>query len=206
MRRDPLVLGLAAFRQGDHAAAWALYEESLRIFQELGDRFTISTVLAGLAGLAVAQAQPERALRLAGAATALGETLGAPLLPGFPTMFERAVELARRVVSAAAGEATWEAGRAMAQEQAIAYALTAEAELVDTEQDEAQGVGYPGGLTAREVEVLRLLAAGRSNREIADQLVVSVPTVGRHISNIYGKIGAHSRAEATAYALGHGLV
>lgn len=65
---------------------------------------------------------------------------------------------------------------------------------------------YSDGLTEREVEVLRLLAAGRSNLEIAAALVLSPHTVGRHIANIYAKIDAHGRAEATAYALRHGLL
>jgi ATP/maltotriose-dependent transcriptional regulator MalT len=66
--------------------------------------------------------------------------------------------------------------------------------------------GYPNGLTAREVEVLRLVAAGLSNREIAEELVLSVRTVERHITNLYGKIDARGKADATAYALEHGLV
>ncbi|HEU5101786.1 MAG TPA: AAA family ATPase, partial [Roseiflexaceae bacterium] len=64
---------------------------------------------------------------------------------------------------------------------------------------------YPAGLTAREAEVLRLVAAGLTNKEIAAQLVLSVPTVERHIANIYGKIGASRRYEAVAFALRHGL-
>lgn len=64
---------------------------------------------------------------------------------------------------------------------------------------------YPNGLTAREAEVLRLIANGRSNREIAVELVLSVRTVGRHVTNIYTKIGAHNRSDATAYALKHSL-
>lgn len=64
---------------------------------------------------------------------------------------------------------------------------------------------YPDGLTAREVEVLRLLAEGKTNKKIATALVVSVPTVQRHIANIYGKIGARGRADATAYAIHRGL-
>ena len=65
--------------------------------------------------------------------------------------------------------------------------------------------GAPDGLTGREVEVLRLVAAGRTNTEIAAELVVSVHTVERHVANIYLKIGVRGRAEATAYALGNGL-
>jgi DNA-binding CsgD family transcriptional regulator len=64
---------------------------------------------------------------------------------------------------------------------------------------------YPDGLTAREVDVLRLIAAGRSNREITDTLAISERTVNRHITNLYGKIGARGKADATAYALRHGL-
>lgn len=66
--------------------------------------------------------------------------------------------------------------------------------------------GYPHGLTAREVEVLRCLAGGRTNAEIAEELYVSVRTVERHIANIYAKVGARGRANATAYALNHGLI
>ena len=66
--------------------------------------------------------------------------------------------------------------------------------------------GMPGKpLTPRETEVLRLIAAGMTSKEISQQLSLSVRTVGRHITNIYDKIGASSRADATAYALRHGL-
>jgi DNA-binding CsgD family transcriptional regulator len=67
-------------------------------------------------------------------------------------------------------------------------------------------LAHPAGLTHQEVEVLCLIAGGKSNREIADALVLSVRTVERHITNIYGKIGARGRADATAFAIAHGLV
>ena len=59
---------------------------------------------------------------------------------------------------------------------------------------------YPAGLTAREVEVLRLIAHGKSTREIAAELVLSARTVQRHISNLYAKINVRNRVEATAFA------
>jgi DNA-binding NarL/FixJ family response regulator len=62
------------------------------------------------------------------------------------------------------------------------------------------------GLTARERQVLRLIAAGRTNRAIAAELVVSERTVDRHVSNIYVKLRVSSRAAATAYAYEHELV
>jgi DNA-binding NarL/FixJ family response regulator len=59
----------------------------------------------------------------------------------------------------------------------------------------------PAGLTGREAEVLRLLAEGRTNREIADALVLSVHTIERHLANAYRKIGTRNRAEATAFVV-----
>jgi pimeloyl-ACP methyl ester carboxylesterase/DNA-binding CsgD family transcriptional regulator len=70
----------------------------------------------------------------------------------------------------------------------------------------AHNRAYPDGLTKREVEVLRLLAGGSTNVEIAEALSVSVRTVERHVANIYAKIAARGRANATAYALTHRLV
>jgi DNA-binding NarL/FixJ family response regulator len=64
----------------------------------------------------------------------------------------------------------------------------------------------PGGLTARELEVLRLVASGRTNRAIASDLVLSEKTVARHVANIFTKLGLSSRAAATAYAYEHDLV
>jgi DNA-binding NarL/FixJ family response regulator len=64
---------------------------------------------------------------------------------------------------------------------------------------------WPGGLTGREVEVLRLIAAGRSNRAIAEALFISPNTVLRHVSNIFAKTGVANRAEAAAYATRQGL-
>ncbi len=66
--------------------------------------------------------------------------------------------------------------------------------------------GHPGGLTDREVEVVRLVAAGHTNRAIAGELHLSEKTVARHLSNIYTKLGLPSRAAATAYAYDHGLL
>lgn len=65
---------------------------------------------------------------------------------------------------------------------------------------------YPDGLTQREVEVLRLVAQGKSNSQISQELVVAEGTTRRHVANIYEKIGAANRAEATLYALREGLL
>ena len=63
----------------------------------------------------------------------------------------------------------------------------------------------PGGLTAREAEVLRLVASGKTNRDIAVELVISEHTVARHLQNIFGKLGVTSRSAAAAFAYEHDL-
>lgn len=64
----------------------------------------------------------------------------------------------------------------------------------------------PGGLTDREVEVLVMLASGSTNREVAAQLFISPKTVGRHVENIYAKIGVSTRAGAAVFAMQHRLL
>jgi pimeloyl-ACP methyl ester carboxylesterase/DNA-binding CsgD family transcriptional regulator len=82
-----------------------------------------------------------------------------------------------------------------------------EAFLADlTPLDSPAAAGDRSALSAREVEVLRLIARGRSNQQIADELVISLNTVARHVSNIFVKTGAANRAEAAAYAARHSLL
>src|SRR5205823_4449585 len=71
--------------------------------------------------------------------------------------------------------------------------------------DAALSVSFPAGLTTREAEVLRLVASGKTNRDIAVELVLSVHTVSRHVQNIFAKLDVSTRAAATAYAFEHGL-
>jgi DNA-binding NarL/FixJ family response regulator len=65
--------------------------------------------------------------------------------------------------------------------------------------------GYPGGLTAREVEVLKLVARGLTDAQVADELVLSRRTVSTHLTSIYSKLGVSSRSAATRFALEQGL-
>lgn len=95
-----------------------------------------------------------------------------------------------------------DAARSVFEQLGAAPALAAVAELSGASRAEAT----PGGLTAREVEVLRLVASGATNRHIADTLVISEKTVARHLTNTYNKLGVSSRAAATAYAYEHHLV
>jgi DNA-binding NarL/FixJ family response regulator len=70
----------------------------------------------------------------------------------------------------------------------------------------ARGPAFPDRLSEREVEVLRLVAKGHTNQQIADELILSHKTVARHLSNVFGKIDVDNRAAATAYAFEKGLI
>ncbi|HEX5166325.1 MAG TPA: LuxR C-terminal-related transcriptional regulator [Thermomicrobiales bacterium] len=114
---------------------------------------------------------------------------------------ERHLENARASIEPDRWQAAFDAGRRLPMDAAIEHARQLEPPA------DASRPSQPDGLrpllTSRERDVLRLLAAGRSNREIGDTLYLSVRTVERHIANLYGKIDAHNRAEATAWAIAH---
>ena len=90
----------------------------------------------------------------------------------------------------------------MSLEQAVEYALEQE----DAAPEPAAPETYPAGLSAREAEVLCLVAAGLTNAEVAKELFISSRTVDWHVSSIYRKLGLHSRTEATRFAAEHGLL
>ena len=79
--------------------------------------------------------------------------------------------------------------------------LQAQGETVPTKAPQ-----YPDGLSQREVEVLRLVASGKTNPEVAEELFITINTVARHLTNIFTKTGTANRAEASAYAAQQGLL
>lgn len=117
-------LALITYREGGYDVARVQFEESLAMRRELGDKSGIGHCLAGLAGLAAAQAQPERAGRLLGASAALLETIGALLSPGDRAIYETSLTSARAALGEERFEAAVAVGRAMTLEQAMAYALS----------------------------------------------------------------------------------
>jgi non-specific serine/threonine protein kinase len=200
-------LGLVAIAEGEHEAAFAHLAESLHNLDDMGNRPDIADCLESFAALAAAGSMTEEALQLAGAATAIRETIGAVQHPLRRDLVERWLPAVRRGVPDAVYARNWEAGRELTIQEAIALALSIHPSgAVDSTTRGRDRDVEVSGLTAREVEVLRLVARGQSNKEIAAELVLSVRTVERHITNIYGKIGARGKADATAYAIHRGLV
>jgi DNA-binding CsgD family transcriptional regulator len=198
--------GLAdlALQRGEHARAAANWQERLNL---TWDSWSLRWALEGLAAVAAACQQSERAARLLGAAEALRERLGAVLGPGQLLEVERTTAAARAALDEAAFAAAWAEGRRLSPEAARAEAaLVAQETGPPIANDRGAAGAVEHGLTPRELEVVRLVAAGRSNREIADALFISVPTVKRHLSTVLAKLGLPSRSALTAYAHTRGLV
>jgi predicted ATPase/DNA-binding CsgD family transcriptional regulator len=194
-------VGMTALAQGDRERAAARFEEALRLLQGRGDKVGIAYSLLGLAGVAVSRGRPARAARLWGAAEALREADGLPLSPFVRSLsdYEGDLATARAGLDERSFAAAWSEGRAMTPEQAIEYALSEEG------HQSAQAPN-PAGLSRREVEVLRLVAQGLSDKEIAARLVLSHHTVHRHVSSILSKLDLPSRSAAASYAAQHGLL
>jgi DNA-binding NarL/FixJ family response regulator len=145
-----------------------------------------------------------------GLAEALREAMSAPISPVERASYERSVTAARAQLGGKAFAAAWAEGRTMTPEQAFTVqGLATIPSPTPTEPSStppAKSVTYPDGLTAREVEVLRLLAQGLTDAQIAEQLVISPRTVNNHLTSIYSKIQVSSRSAATRYAIEHQLV
>ena len=216
--RDPLVtaealIGLArvAALQGEVAAARALYQESLVHLHEMDNKEFIPACLEGLADMVAAQGEPTWAARLWGAAERLRETIGTPLPPVYRADYEHSVAAARTQLGEKTFAAAWAEGRTMTPEQALdAKGPVTIPQPLSTGSSPVQpvkpAVTYPDGLTTREIEVLRLLAQGLPDAQIAEQLVISPRTVNNHLTSIYSKIQVSSRSAATRYAMEHQLV
>ncbi len=198
-------LGTVAKKQADHTRSLNCYREAMAIATAHGDRRVTASALEGMVGVAVARGQAEQAARLLGAAAGLYERIGMEYDPLRSSL--RGQELA--AIRSALGEAdfvgAWEAGRALSLEEAIA-----EAEALADATDHRPLLGTSPssavhGLSLREMEVLRLVAAGKTDAEVAEALFLSKRTVGTHLTNILAKLDLANRTEAAAWAVRHGL-
>ncbi|MFL5759248.1 MAG: LuxR C-terminal-related transcriptional regulator [Thermomicrobiales bacterium] len=209
-------LALVATDRGEHARAASHYREvvdwldAAGVFGETWPRRSADSVgrtLAAIATLAVGHGQTERAARLFGAAAADYEAIGqAPALPE-RDLFERATDRAKRKLGASAFQAVFATGQTMTPVEAradieAALALPDEASFAQDEGPLAATLG----LTSREHDILRLLAQGRTDKEIGAALFISSHTVTGHVAHILAKLDVPNRTSAANYAVRHGLV
>ncbi len=196
--------------EGDYARSQALYEQGVGIARKAGGKRIIPSGLEGLAAAVAAQGNHAWAAHLWGTAESLREALGTPLPPVERVPYQQAVAAAQTRLGEQAFTTAWAEGRTMSPEQTL---VTPEQMALPTSIQRERSSSpastshpsYPDGLTAREVEVLRVVAQGLTNEQVAERLVISPRTVDTHLTSIYSKIGVSSRAAATRYAIEHHL-
>ena len=192
-------IGWIAVISGDFDQAQDSLAEALRLNQIGGKRLGIARGLEAFAALAAARQQPERAARLAGAACQLRESLGHGT--GIGPRIEEVLEFAR-----GRGAAEDAVGFALGPDQdqpGPTSAAAGEPAWTDPARSAHRGPGAQTPLTPREHEIVRLIAQGLSNREIADELVISPATAARHVANILAKLGFSSRTQVASWATRH---
>ncbi len=176
----------------------------MTLSSEVGDKTYVAYCLEGLAAIVASEGRLAWAARLWGAAEALLETIEVTAYPYAPdrSLYQEQVAAARARLDEQTWVEAWAEGRAMSTVEAVQYAL----ESSKTLDEPAASPAYPAGLSAREVEVLRLVAKGMTNAQIAKELYISPRTVNAHLGSIYHKIGSSTRAEATRFASEHNLL
>jgi DNA-binding NarL/FixJ family response regulator len=194
----------AARMQGDQVLASRLFTESIAVAEKISSDRALLGAVAGLAGVALALGQPERAVRVLSAVEAIRATSGL----GRTAHAAHTARLVKEVEGSLPEPAfatAWEEGRALPYADAVAearaVAASAEEEL-QSAPDDASGFR----LTARELDVLLLLIQGQSDREIGEALYIGTRTVQTHVANLFAKLGVNARAEAAAVAVRRGIV
>jgi predicted ATPase/DNA-binding CsgD family transcriptional regulator len=210
--QDPIVettvltlLGIVETAEGRYADARAHLTRSLARQHELGLTWFIPDTLEGLAGLAYTCGQPVRALQLAGAASAVRTVMG---VPGFP-LKRHIVDRWLGPLRSKFGNTELSAGR---MSDGLALSLDAAVRLALSESDREQvyrresAQDSPGRLTPRQQAVAELVAYGLTNRQIAEQLVITERGVASHIEHILNKLGVVSRTQIGVWVAERGLL
>jgi DNA-binding CsgD family transcriptional regulator len=202
-------LGCVARARGDFPRAVALNTEALltNVYRQ-GSKEHIYGQLIEFGGLALQLGEPNLSARLYGSAEVFHETYGVSLNPADLADYERDLTIFWSQGEKAHLQAAWEEGRTLSLAQAVALveafhqAIQAARPAEVTTPPSSASLA---DLTAREVEVLRLVAQGLTNKQIAQQLVISPKTVNRHLESLFRKLGVTSRAAATRVAVAHKL-
>ncbi len=198
-------LAYVTYKQRDLPLALAKTQESLALSWEL--RVPVFSYLEDVADIAGRMGQAEIAAQLYGAADAERERFALPLEPQYQAEYERDIAVARRTLGNEAFAEGWTQGRTLTEEQAVAVALAVSVPPGSPELAESGGpVTAPFSLSPRQIEVMRLLAAGLSDRAIAETLFIGERTVNTHVAHIFAKLGVHNRAAAVTTAVAAGFV
>ena len=195
-----------ALEDGDWERTAALAEEALHLFQAQADRLTVADLLPRLAAVALHQGQPVTATRLLAATDTIRTDLGVPTAVNDRATYRNTLTAAQLALGEDAFAHAWTTGAASPLAETIAEAL--QIARLRSRGAGQSAVAARGGetLTPREQDVLRLLAAGHADREIAAALFIGQGTVRSHLTSIYGKLEVGSRTAAVAAARRLGIL
>jgi non-specific serine/threonine protein kinase len=196
------LLGIVEWLADDPGAAEAKIKEALRIQDRIGHRWGMATSLEALAWVAGSSGRPGRAALLLGASAASFREFGSVAPPYWQVHHDGCEAAARAGLGEGRYRAYWQEGYALSRDQAVAAALERTVSAARPAPAAAEGAF---DLSARELEVARLVADGLSNPAIASALFVSVATVKTHVSHILAKLGLDSRTQLARWVAGHDL-
>jgi predicted ATPase/DNA-binding CsgD family transcriptional regulator len=199
-------LGLVARTGGDRIRARALLAESLEHWRALGTREGLLDWLARVGALAADDGGLQLAARLLAAADAAQREIGYVFEPAERERIGQALVQARRGLGDARFDAAWAGGSQLGLDDALAEAAHFLALPAPEPAGRGDAAANVAGLTPRELDVLRLVAAGYSDRQIGEALFISHRTVMRHVEHILAKLDVESRTAAATQAVRLGIV
>jgi DNA-binding CsgD family transcriptional regulator len=213
-----LELGPVYLARGGQGRAAAAFVESLGHCYGAGDRARMARSLEGLVAVAtrdgagIAHGEAGEAARLLAAAEVLREVTGSPIAPSEQPAHERAMAAVRACLGEEAFAAAWTAGRDLPLDQVVERGRTLGGQIAAGAECPEDGTlppslsaGSADALTPREREIAALIGRAYTNRQIAEQLVVTERTVEVHARNIRERLGLETRAQMVAWAIQHGL-
>jgi DNA-binding NarL/FixJ family response regulator len=203
-----LFRGLAAPFIAEYAEAREQLATGLRCFHVQGNRYAAAAALDGLAGLAVVDGDPVRALRLGAAAEAIREATQSRLAPRWREIIRTVlVEPATTAAGDRAAAVAWAEGSRMTFDEAVRSALdglpAGHAPPAPPPEPRRPGSARPrrSGLTRRELEVADLVADGLTNREIAERLFITERTAEGHVERLRAKLNVRTRSQVATAVL-----
>jgi predicted ATPase/DNA-binding CsgD family transcriptional regulator len=200
------LLARIAMARGDLRGATPMMVDAVRIAWECGDLSATSDALTSSAGLAIELGDAVLGVRLISAATKLHDEIGASRTPTEEQDREQLMLLARAALSGDAFDAAWSSGSTLDGPAAVDAVAAIPALVARVEPDADDALAERTGLTRREIAVLRLFVAGRTNQEIAAVLRTTVPMATADVGRLYTKVGVDTRAGLTAFAFKHAVV
>ncbi|HEY3059118.1 MAG TPA: tetratricopeptide repeat protein [Chloroflexota bacterium] len=187
-------VGIVAMELGDLVRARALHRATLPLKRELGDREGLAASLVDLAYLSLLAGNAERATRLCSFADVTRLSIGSVLPPYEEALSAQTIHQARAALGNTEFSAQWATGQQLTLDDAVAEALRLDVPAAPL-----------AGLTPRQLQVVKLVAQGLTNRELAERLVISKTTADRHVSDVLNKLGLPTRVHLATWAIHHGL-